>query len=722
MRARRNSILLAWRGRALMLGASMGAIAVAASAAFAQDIIELDPITVLSTKLPQTAIDSLAGISTLREEQLREIAADRPAQLFTGMPGVSTEATAQDPGTAVNIRGLQDFGRVAVIVDGARQNFARAGHDGSGSFYLEPELLAGVDVVRGPVSNIYGSGAIGGVASFRTKDVDDMLKAGERWGVSTYGTIGSNLFRGAGSVFGAVRANPNVDLLVGGTYRHLDDYKDGDGNRIPNSGQTVATGIAKVTVRPADGHEVKFGAIHYDADWTHGIRDLTSVVRDSRAKNTTTTASWSYSRPDDRLFDFRHSAYWNRVDVNTLVTWLAPPAGTTNPANYFGPVGSRAGYKLDTFGYDAHNTSRFDTGALRHELTFGGDVFSDEVDNRDPGGYGDGYNPSGRRQVWGAFAQLRSRYSTWLEATTALRYDNYSLTGTDFRGGAVNASGDRVSPKFTLGISPLEWLTFYGTYAEGYRAPAVTETLISSQHPPPAQFIFQPNPNLRPEIGKTKEVGLNIKQDDLFKAGDRLRIKASLFRNDVEDFIDTVSGCRFTARALCFAFGGFGPPNWANWDTQYRNVAKARIEGAELESSYDAGGWFVGLNAHRLRGKNLTDNEPLAKIPTDMVAGTVGLRSPDRKWTVALRWAHYAAKTMEDLPASATVDQAVGSYNLVNLHLAYQPTENVIAALSVDNLLNETYRVYTHQYNSAGLTVKGSLRVRFAGAEPRTGG
>ena len=80
MRARRISVLLAWRGRALMLGASMGAIAVAASAAFAQDIIELDPITVLSTKLPQTAIDSLAGISTLREEQLREIAADRPAQ------------------------------------------------------------------------------------------------------------------------------------------------------------------------------------------------------------------------------------------------------------------------------------------------------------------------------------------------------------------------------------------------------------------------------------------------------------------------------------------------------------------------------------------------------------------------------------------------------------------------------------------------------------------
>ena len=33
---------------------------------------------------------------------------------------------------------------------------------------------------RGPVSNIYGSGAIGGVVSFRTKDAQDVLRPGER--------------------------------------------------------------------------------------------------------------------------------------------------------------------------------------------------------------------------------------------------------------------------------------------------------------------------------------------------------------------------------------------------------------------------------------------------------------------------------------------------------------------------------------------------------------
>ena len=41
-------------------------------------------------------------------------------------------------------------------------------------------MLQEVTVVRGPVSNIYGSGAIGGVVVFETKDPDDFLRQDER--------------------------------------------------------------------------------------------------------------------------------------------------------------------------------------------------------------------------------------------------------------------------------------------------------------------------------------------------------------------------------------------------------------------------------------------------------------------------------------------------------------------------------------------------------------
>jgi hemoglobin/transferrin/lactoferrin receptor protein len=69
----------------------------------------------------------------------------------------------------------------------------------------------------------------------------------------------------------------------------------------------------------------------------------------------------------------------------------------------------------------------------------------------------------------------------------------------------------------------------------------VTEVFVSGQHPnagPGSNFDFLPNPNLRPEIGKTREVGINIRQDGLFVPNDALRIKANVFQNDVTDFIE----------------------------------------------------------------------------------------------------------------------------------------------------------------------------------------
>ena len=75
-------------------------------------------------------------------------------------------------------------------------------------------------MVRGPVANIYGSGAIGGVASFRTKDIEDMLRPGERWGVLTHTAWSARTSgKGMGSVFAGARVTPNVDIFAGGVYR-----------------------------------------------------------------------------------------------------------------------------------------------------------------------------------------------------------------------------------------------------------------------------------------------------------------------------------------------------------------------------------------------------------------------------------------------------------------------------------------------------------------------
>ena len=109
-------------------------------------------------------------------------------------------------------------------------------------------------------------------------------------------------------------------------------------------------------------------------------------------------------------------------------------------------------------------------------------------------------------------------------------------------------------------MTPVAGFTPYVSYAEGYRAPSITETLIAGEHAtgggPPffpcpggtvGLFCFLPNPNLRPEVGKNKEAGINLKYDNIFNAGDSFRGKFNVFRNDVTDYIDLVGSTPHSA-------------------------------------------------------------------------------------------------------------------------------------------------------------------------------
>jgi hemoglobin/transferrin/lactoferrin receptor protein len=286
----------------------------------------------------------------------------------------------------------------------------------------------------------------------------------------------------------------------------------------------------------------------------------------------------------------------------------------------------------------------------------------------------------------------------------------------------------------------------YVSYAEGYRAPAVTEAFIAGFHPGGFAY-FEPNPNLRPEIGKTEEVGINIKYDNVFSPGDKIRAKVNAFRNDVTDYIDMVT-----------AFSGFGAPPpacqqspFTNPCLQYQNIGNARIEGLEFEANYDAGSWFAGVSGQHLRGKSLTSDPvvvaaggcaatsntgvgcagaPLASIPPDQVSFLLGARFLDQKLKLAMRWTVVAAKPLSQIPTTQDFDlgafpaqivpmfDASPSYNLVSLYAGYQVTPQVLTAFSVDNLLNENYTRYMccstqagYVVPNPGITFKGSLTV-----------
>jgi len=125
---------------------------------------------------------------------------------------------------------------------------------------------------------------------------------------------------------------------------------------------------------------------------------------------------------------------------------------------------------------------------------------------------------------------------------------------------------------------------------------------------------------LRPEVGKTKEIGINVKKNDLFFAGDSFRGKFNLFRNDVEDYIDAVA---FSTPAAPPYLGRFMP------FYQYQNIAAARIQGFEAETMYDAGLWFAGVSATIQEGKNVRRHALQHPAAEDHHHG--GIRFAERK-------------------------------------------------------------------------------------------
>lgn len=656
----------------------------------AAQTLTLDEITILVTLMRQRAIDALAGVSARQDEEISENLPSRIEDILIGLPGVLPSSNVDDPAVGFNIRGLQEYGRVAVLIDGARQNFEVAQHGPQGKIYLDPELLSEVQVARGPVTNINGTGAIGGVVSLRTKEAADILADDERFGAVFDGIAGTNAGPFVGSVFLAARPTTDFDVTAGISARHSGDYKDGNGDVVADSGYDQVSGLFKASVRPSEGQQLKLGTTFQQTNFVSGVSPEYAAVYGSSflsnyantVNTSTVTGEYTFDSPDNPLINFFANAYWNHGDARTETIKEDDFGGM-----FTKELGAWSGYKLDTLGFSTHNASEFDAAGLQHILTLGVDAFTDIVDSAGSSSDPDaGYNLtiSGDRRVYGAFAQWEAKYGTFLDVIGGLRFDGYDAKGNSFEG-----SGERLSPKLTVGITPAEGLTLYGTYAEGYRVPSTNEAFVSGYHPGYI-FTFLPNPSLRPEIGHTLEAGINIERAGILREDDKLTFKGNVFQNNVTDYIDTVgSSC-----------GSMGCAYYT-----YANLPSARIRGVEVEGKYDAGRWFADASAALLDSVNNDTGDPLLSVLPFQAYASIGARFLDDRLTIAPNVRFFSA---------SSDGTSYAGYQLLGLNVSYQPNENTTASLVLDNILNEQYTPLLSNNYGAGFTAKASLKVKLA--------
>ncbi|BBK36297.1 hemin receptor [Allostella sp. ATCC 35155] len=607
-----------------------------------------------------------AATGRVGRDEIEQFGGNNLDDVLRAQPGVFTRDSVQNPGIAVNMRGLEGSGRVNMMVDGVRQNFRFTGHEAQGFAYVDPAFIVGVDINRGAVSGAGGAGALAGSVNFRTVGVDDLIAPGRSWGAQAATTYGTNGAGWAESAMGAVRLTDKVAVAGGISKRDSRSYRNGDGDKVPNTGQDIISGIMKLDLKAGDSHSLKLGANIYRNEFF-----ANSYFQDVDSRQF--TANYAYA-PGSDLVDLRVNAYYNYVRMKYT--------GALSASSALGRVIEDGG-----FGGDVTNTSRFALGPVRVTASYGVEYFKDDVEVRNSDAVPDrGVNPSGESSIGSVFSTTTFSYGI-ADLVVGLRYDHFTANGTGsvVEGNPlgmpagpyeVDRSEGRFNPKVTLAINATPWLQPFVTYGEAFRAPTVSELLTGGDHPSqqggPRQSFF-PNPFLEPEVSKGWEIGANIRRNDVLFAGDRLRFKGNYYYNRIDNYV--------TANLT-------GGVHFAN------NPGTSTVQGVELQGAYDAGVAFASF------AYTFTDSELPSQVngfgaqsylPDHVASLTAGARFLDRALTVGGRINAVSESYVGEVNVAAGTDPHEDGYVTADLFANYQITENFELNANVTNLFDRAY-------------------------------
>ncbi|HVZ08058.1 TonB-dependent receptor domain-containing protein [Rhodopila sp.] len=661
-----------------LLGASVASF-VPALPVFADDVTQVPSVDVAAPP-PQAP----GSQSTVTRGEINQNPPLAPSDILRDVPGVWTQ-DPNSPGLSISIRGLSDFGRVNVMIDGARQNFQSSGHNANGTVFIDPALLAGVDVSRGTVTGTNGAGAIAGVVNLRTIGVDDIVPLDKKYGVQATLTGGTNHYDFANMVALGVRANPQVGVVGAFSMRNSGNYNSGDGTQQPGTAQKLYSGLIKFETRPGVDQTLNVGGIFYSNNFggsSEGVNSYTAI------ESNTVTVKYSYQPTGNPWVNLNAGAYYTDTNENTNTDAFY---GTS----YAPAEASRV--KVATFGGTLDNTSHGDLGPVNVAVTYGGEYFHDSVTSSSDVSTTNGQTPQGDRGVGGGFVQATA---TWgiVSLIPGVRVDTYHLTGsgtntypysTTLPYGPFNVdkSATGASPKVTLAVRPITGLELYGSYGNGWRPPALTETLWSGAHPGLSFIRFIPNPTLDPETTNGYEFGVKLAYADVLLANDKVNVKADYFHTNIDDYIaqTLVVGRPASGRVPAYLY-------------TYENIpGTTTTEGFELEISYDSGPVF-GRLAYTNVLTSLPGSAPVSsnggQVPTtpprNVFSTTLGVRLFDQKLTLGTRVTAVSESKVNASTYSGA--SSVPGYAVVDLFGQYKLTEQVQLFANIQNIGNNTYR------------------------------
>ncbi len=647
-------------GLAATLGLSASTL-VLADADSAEAELPMDTILVTIGRVLQPEQQVIAPVSVIGRDEIELRQAGDIGDLLSGIPGVTATQGPRPEAFVPNIRGLGE-GRVVMRLNGARQNMAIRHRAQS---LIDPALIDRIEILRGPASSLYGSGATGGVILFETLDAEGFLAPGQDVGGQVslgYRSINDGI---NGSATLAGRAG-NFGVITSVSRRVTDDFEDGDGNTLAFTESDISSALVQASWRPDDAQRWSLSYLGFvDASPSLGTADrATGTIIDRSTRQQSASLRYQLYPGNDRLA-LDAVLYWSDLMFDERPV----QAGE-----------SRNESSVSTVGVDIANSSRFQTGQIAHTLTYGLELYRDIQRGLRDGVPAPQFRGS-RRETIGLFAQNRAELSERLDLVLGLRHDH--IESTPEEEGLIDTAFSQTS--FQAGILfdlSSDW-ALSASFNEAFRAPALRELFIGGQHFPGNFYV--PNPDLKPESARNYELGLRFDRSGMITANDRLRARLSLFRNDIDDFIEQR------------VRGADEPAPFTN-TTRFDNVGRARIEGLEAELGWRSGDYHLSLFGSRLRGDDRSLGIPLESIPGD----ELGFRL-ERQFSDVLVGGQIVHSFEQDrVLGGMHRAQPTPSHTLIDLFASWQATDRLRINARIDNLGNETYRRHLTLINQPG--------------------
>lgn len=685
-------------GLALMTALATPAIASGVTATSGPT--DLDAVVVTASGFEQMVREAPASITVLTREDLVQQPVHSLADALVNVEGVDVGVGVDKTGAPqISLRGMPS-NYTLVLIDGRRQNtsgnVAPNNFGNTANNFIPPmSAIDRIEVIRGPMSTLYGSDAMGGVVNIITR------KVGTAWA----GSVGMETTVQEDSAFGDLYGGnffvdgPLVEGLVGlslrGNYAKRDAsdiaYSDLDGDEVvpwmganPVSFDSHNVG-ARLAVTPSDYHDLWL-------DVSSGRQKY-----DNSSGQMGTLGSGGYA-PTLRFNRDQATLAWDaRFEFGALQTSLQQT--TTETIGRLLPAGMADGgqpRKLE-------NRNRvFDTKLVTdigdHKLSIGGQYLNANlVDGVSAGTF--------KFNQWALFAENEWSINDALNFTVGARHDDHSIFGS------------HLSPRaYLVWNANANWV-LKGGYSEGYRSPNVEDLTPGIKgFGGQGTIPLIGTPTLEPETSATTELGVYYAADNGFSSS------LTIFNNDFKDKIASgtpVTNCAFGlnqadydaadfSSAKCVDVGFF--PRSATLG-QTINIDQAVTRGAEFAAHVPlADAWKLQLNYTRTDSEQKSGKgkgEPLTNTPKHLFNSSVNWQTTEALG-LYLRGEYRSARYRG---AGAAQDQLgdYKSYSQFHLGGRYQVNDAVSLNAAVYNLFDKGFVDYL-PYDNNGTVAYANTR------------